>query len=35
MPVTESQQQSNDDDNEDESEDYFQMRSAEMSDVVE
>jgi len=34
MPVTESQQQSNDD-NEDESEDYFQMRSAEMSDVVE
>lgn len=35
MPVTESQQQSNDDDNEDESENYFQMRSAEMSDVVE
>jgi hypothetical protein len=34
MPVTESLQQSNDD-NEDESEDYFQMRSAEMSDVVE
>ena len=34
MPVTESQQQSNYD-NEDESEDYFQMRSAEMSDVVE
>jgi len=27
MPVTASQQQSNDD-NEDESEDYFQMRSA-------